>query len=534
MALVAATATGVAPAAAAAGASAGHATTVIDGPDVSSYQHPNGAPIHWRKVAVAHHEFAIVKATEGNWYRNPWFRADYQGAHRAGLARGSYHFARPAYPLIATARAQARFFVSRLGSSVGTRRTLPPALDLEVTGGLGPGALVTWAQTFLLETRRLTGRTPMIYTYPYFWTGSLRDAVALARYPLWMASYSGGVAQVDPSATFWQYTSGARVRGISGAVDMSRLLADTATWAGLSNGRVATPWPAATPGAPQQVRATGADRRATVSWLPGDTGSTDVRSYRVAASVAGSDTESGSVTVPATAVSAIVPGLTNGVAYTFTVQATNGRGPGMVSDPSTPVVPLVPTSTIVTAPTSTAYGDDALVRVRLVRPDTGAALAGRDLTVEQRSPGTSAWTAWETLTTGDNGWVGVRLSQLAHSVELRFSFTGPSGWHSTRVVVPVVVRSGITAKLSTSRVRAGHEVTMAGSITPAVAGVTVLRQGYYGHGWHVWASTTTLADGSYSFAFTPTAKTTDIYRTVVAAFDGRSRGYSPVRTLRVH
>jgi hypothetical protein len=67
-----------------------------------------------------------------------------------------------------------------------------------------------------------------------------------------------------------------------------------------------------------------------------------------------------------------------------------------------------------------------------------------------------------------------------------------------------------------------------------VGGVTVLRQGYYGHGWHVWASTTTLADGSYSFAFTPTAKTTDIYRTVVAAFDGRSRGYSPVRTLKVH
>src|SRR4051812_44288131 len=80
------------------------ATRVIDGPDVASYQHPYGQRIAWHKVKASGHEFAIVKATEGGYYRNPWFRRDYRGARAAGLARGAYHFARPAYPIQRTAR----------------------------------------------------------------------------------------------------------------------------------------------------------------------------------------------------------------------------------------------------------------------------------------------------------------------------------------------------------------------------------------------------------------------------------------------
>src|SRR4051812_29154498 len=68
------------------------ASRVIDGPDVASYQHPYGHRIAWHKVAKAGHEFAIIKATEGRYYRNPWFHRDYSGARAAGLARGAYHF----------------------------------------------------------------------------------------------------------------------------------------------------------------------------------------------------------------------------------------------------------------------------------------------------------------------------------------------------------------------------------------------------------------------------------------------------------
>src|SRR4051794_29908178 len=66
-------------------ASAATTAAVIDGPDVASYQHPYGARINWHKVASAHKEFAIVKATEGTSYRNPWFHTDYIRSRRAGL-----------------------------------------------------------------------------------------------------------------------------------------------------------------------------------------------------------------------------------------------------------------------------------------------------------------------------------------------------------------------------------------------------------------------------------------------------------------
>ena len=80
------------------------------GPDVSSYQHPNGAAINWKKVDESGQQFAIVKATEGASYVNPYFAKDYAAAGAAGLVRGGYHFARPAYPIVSSATEQAKAF----------------------------------------------------------------------------------------------------------------------------------------------------------------------------------------------------------------------------------------------------------------------------------------------------------------------------------------------------------------------------------------------------------------------------------------
>ena len=60
------------------------AAKVYDGPDVSSYQHPHptsahphGQPINWVAVKNAGKDFAIVKATEGTGYVNPYFAGPY-------------------------------------------------------------------------------------------------------------------------------------------------------------------------------------------------------------------------------------------------------------------------------------------------------------------------------------------------------------------------------------------------------------------------------------------------------------------------
>src|SRR4051812_11517260 len=358
------------------GGATASAAGAIDGPEVSSYQHPYGAPINWAAVKRAGKEFALVKATESTSYKNPWFATDYSRIRRVGMVRGSYHFARPGYPLATTAAAQAKYYVNRLGGSARTARTLPPALDLEMTGGLSRGALVTWAQTFLLTVRRLTSRTPMLYTYPSFWTSAIGDPVALSRYPLWMASYGSGVGS---SATLWQYTSSARVRGIRGSVDMSRLVAPAWSWRSLSDGRPRTAWPAQAPGAPQAASAHASAGRATVSWLPGDTGSAAVSSYRVSASPGGA-----SAVVDSAHFSTTLTGLSNGTSYTFTVRANNAVGAGASSLPTAAVTPMVPTRLTMSAPSSVVYGHQVRVRVTLTRPDTGAALAGRTVLVQSR------------------------------------------------------------------------------------------------------------------------------------------------------
>ncbi|MBF6202271.1 GH25 family lysozyme, partial [Nocardia cyriacigeorgica] len=56
------------------------------GPDVSSWQHVDGRMIDWHAVRAAGHQFAMVKATEGIHYVNPYFIPDSILMRTAGVA----------------------------------------------------------------------------------------------------------------------------------------------------------------------------------------------------------------------------------------------------------------------------------------------------------------------------------------------------------------------------------------------------------------------------------------------------------------
>lgn len=164
--------------------------------DVSSFQHPNGAPITWPAVKAAGVQGVIIKATQGTTYTNPYYASDVAGATSVGLPVIAYHFA-----AFMTAQAEARYFLSVAGSRA-------KVLDSETN------TTATWQNDFLaalgfaLTTELDYGSAS---TLP---SGAIRSL-------LWIADYGTKPAEGE---AIWQFTSGGSVPGIQGTVDESEWL----------------------------------------------------------------------------------------------------------------------------------------------------------------------------------------------------------------------------------------------------------------------------------------------------------------------
>ena len=188
------------------------------GIDVAAHQHPGGTPIDWSKVRSDGQSFAFVKATEGGDWVNPHYVQDIQAANAAGLKTGAYHYARPA----GDAKTQAANFAAQI--ALAPNQTLPPALDIEVTEGKSAAQLEQWIEDFTSELKRLTGRTPMIYTYKYFWMGQMNNSQKFSDMPLWLAAYQDQAPEAVggwKKLSFWQRSGSGKVAGIPTDVDMN-------------------------------------------------------------------------------------------------------------------------------------------------------------------------------------------------------------------------------------------------------------------------------------------------------------------------
>jgi len=183
------------------------------GVDVATWQHPGGALMGWPALAAPKTgaTFAFVKVSEGLNYTNTSGLVDRAALKTQKTLYGGYHYAIPARPVSVSALAQAKFAFAQTGKL--TPGQLPLALDLEVNpNGLTPDELAAWTLTWLKEAGRLTGRTPILYTYPAFFNSEVAPVPELALYPLWIANY--GKALKSPSIPapwttwlFWQYAS---------------------------------------------------------------------------------------------------------------------------------------------------------------------------------------------------------------------------------------------------------------------------------------------------------------------------------------
>lgn len=190
---------------------------MIDGIDISSWQ----GVVDFTQVASAGYDFAIIKATEGLTYLNPYFPASWRGAKAAGLIRGAYHYADPNS---ATAQDSAALFV-RVVQAFGLAQGDLLVLDIES----GSGNLAQWCGDFMDTVIAIaapgTPFQPILYSGTWFMEPhGLTNNARLAQCGLWLAAYQPTQPSPPPLWPFnalWQYSDSGTVPGVSGPCDLN-------------------------------------------------------------------------------------------------------------------------------------------------------------------------------------------------------------------------------------------------------------------------------------------------------------------------
>ncbi|MER8016633.1 lysozyme [Streptomyces griseoluteus] len=213
--------------------SAGLRVTQTEGVDVSSHQ----GNVAWPTLWSAGTKWAYTKATEGTYYKNPYFSQQYDGPYGVGMIRGSYHFATPD---TTSGKTQADYFVDHGGGWSKDGKTLPGVLDIEWNPygascyGKSKSAMVSWIKDFLNRYKARTGRSAVIYTATNWWKDCTGDYAGFASSnPLWIARYAstpGTLPAGWSTHTMWQYTSSGKTVGdhdkFNGSLTRLRALAN--------------------------------------------------------------------------------------------------------------------------------------------------------------------------------------------------------------------------------------------------------------------------------------------------------------------
>jgi GH25 family lysozyme M1 (1,4-beta-N-acetylmuramidase) len=193
----------------------------VEGIDIASWQHPNGAAIDWNQVVSSGKKFNIIKATQGTGYTNPYFADDYAQTKAHGMIAGAYHWLDPC----CDGTSQAKYFLNVIGSYA--YGDLPPMLDIEDTNVTNTGAYVQAIADWVKTIEQAVGRKPMLYSGNWYWSGHLGNPPGYGDYPISWSWYANGCPQVPDDhtgITIWQYAGGVvgGCPGISGECDLDK------------------------------------------------------------------------------------------------------------------------------------------------------------------------------------------------------------------------------------------------------------------------------------------------------------------------
>lgn len=185
---------------------------VVKGIDVSYFQ----PGVDWGSVKDDGVEFAFARVSYGSKKLDTEFETNWEGMKAAGLLRGAYQYFRPSQD----AAAQAQIVVDHLGT-LG-EGDLPAVIDVETQEGVSDATLVKKIQTWVDIVEEGTGKRPIIYTGPAFWT-SLSGSADLTDHPLWVANYKTSCPSLPSGFSgwhFWQSSETGKVDGVDGNVDI--------------------------------------------------------------------------------------------------------------------------------------------------------------------------------------------------------------------------------------------------------------------------------------------------------------------------
>lgn len=179
------------------------------GVDVSHHQ----GQIDWPRVAADDIGFAYIKATEGGDFTDRRFRENWEGAARAGLPRGAYHF----FTLCSPGRVQAQHFLAVVPDADDV---LPPAVDLELAGNCSArparAAVHEEVRAFMELVETETGQELLLYVGDDF-EGRYAVRQPLDR-PLWHLRF---LRRPDVEGwVIWQVMGFAHIDGIDGDADL--------------------------------------------------------------------------------------------------------------------------------------------------------------------------------------------------------------------------------------------------------------------------------------------------------------------------
>ena len=158
--------------------------------------------------------YVFIKATEGNSFKDKYFKKHWKNAGNSGIRRGAYHFFRSSKD----AENQAHHFIRTVGEL--SADDLPPVLDIEtIHKGCSYKTLNDKALIWLKTVEKHYGRKPIVYSSATFINDILCKEIK-ENYPIWVAHY-GAPAPRCPRWHIWQFAADAVVYGIDGYVDLN-------------------------------------------------------------------------------------------------------------------------------------------------------------------------------------------------------------------------------------------------------------------------------------------------------------------------